>query len=304
MRNTHKAIIALIVANIIWGAASPIFKWSLQNIQPFTLAFLRFSFASFFLLPFMGNHIKIERKDFGKILGLSIAGVSLNIPLFFLGLKYTASINAPIIGSAAPIFIILISIPIFREKLNTKKLSGALLGLLGVCLLFLKPIMENGMDSNALGNIFLIAATLSAIVHIILTKEIMDKYHPLTITFYSFLIGAISFIPLFLYENSKSNFLTTLNFQGLTGIVFGTLLSSILGYYLFYWAVKKLSASDVSLFVYIDPIVAIIIAIPLLNEIPTPAYVLGAALVFLGIYFAEGHLPYHHYKKLDKHNEN
>lgn len=300
MSNSRKAILALIVANVIWGAASPIFKWSLENIQPFTLAFLRFSISSLILLPFAFNSLDIQKKDLLKLICLSIAGISLNIPLFFIGLKYTASINAPIIASAAPIFIILISIPIFREKLKLKKMFGAIVGLIGVCFLFLKPIMENGLDSNSVGNIFLIAATLSGIVHVILTKEMIEKYKANTMIFYSFLIGAITFLPLFVYENYKTSFITNLNIQGLTGILFGIFLSSIVGYYLFYWAIKKLPASEVSLFAYIDPVIAIVIAMPLLGEIPTLTYIFGASLVFLGIYIAEGHLPYQHYKKLVK----
>jgi len=304
MKNIHRAIIALIVANIIWGAASPIFKWSLQNIEPFTLAFIRFAIASIILLPFVIKNLKIEKKDILIIFGLSIVGIGVHIPLFLLGLKYTQSINAPIIGSSAPIFIILISIPIFREKLKIKKLLGALLGLFGVSFLFLKPIFQNGIDANALGNILLIAATFAGIAYIVLAKEIMEKYKVITVLFYTFLIGTLTLAPLFLYENSKNNFLATLNYQGIIGIVFGALLSSALAYYLFYWALKKLSASDVSLFTYIDPIIAILIAIPLLQEIPSFTYLVGTIFVFLGIYIAEGHLPYHHYKKLDRHSDN
>jgi drug/metabolite transporter (DMT)-like permease len=54
------AIIALIISNTIWGAASPIFKWSLQNVHPFTLAYLRFALAVFVLFPFVYKDLRLK----------------------------------------------------------------------------------------------------------------------------------------------------------------------------------------------------------------------------------------------------
>ena len=297
MTKSHKAILALIIANIIWGAASPIFKWSLENIQPFTLAFFRFAIGALIILPFAIKALKIEKKDLMSVIGLSIAGITLNIPFFFFGLKYTASINAPIITSASPIFIILLSIPILKEKPKKIKLAGALLGLLGIIVIFLKPIIEGGINLSIIGNLFLIVATFAAIAQTIITKIVIKNYSAVTISFWSFAIGALTFLPAFIYEVYYSNSLANINSKGIIGIVFGAVFCTVIAYYCFNWALKYLPASEVSLFSYLDPVVAIIIAIPLLGEIPTMTYIAGATLVFLGIYAAEGRLPYFHFKK-------
>ena len=63
LSRTQLAIIALIVANIIWGAAAPIFKWTLQEVQPFTFTFLRFFFSALVLLPFTIHRLKINAED-------------------------------------------------------------------------------------------------------------------------------------------------------------------------------------------------------------------------------------------------
>src|SRR3989344_9043080 len=102
----HLAIFALIIANIIWGAASPIFKWSLQDIQPFTLAFLRFFIGALLLLPFTLHNLHIQKRDWVKLSLLSLSGITINISFFFIAIQMTSSINAPIIASAAPVFII------------------------------------------------------------------------------------------------------------------------------------------------------------------------------------------------------
>lgn len=64
----NQAIIALIIANIIWGAASPIFKLALENIPPFTLAYIRFLGAALILAPFAFKSLNIDRKDYRRLI--------------------------------------------------------------------------------------------------------------------------------------------------------------------------------------------------------------------------------------------
>lgn len=294
----RQAILALILANLIWGAASPIFKWTLGNIEPFTLAFLRFGVAAVLLFPFALSSLKISRQDWGKLLALSLSGITFNISFFFWGLKLAPAINAPIIATAGPIFLILGSLFILKEKPKKKIIFGTLIGLFGVILIILRSLLEDGFNPAVLGNLFFVVATVGAVGHTILAKEIIPKYPPATITFWAFLIGAVTFLPLFLVEVQKFGFLTNLATPGITGLLFGIFLSSALAYFLYHWAIKYLWTQEVGVFAYLDPVVAVILAIPLLGEFPTPTYLLGATLVFLGIFVAEGRLPYHPIHKL------
>lgn len=290
----HKqAVLALILANIIWGAASPIFKWSLENVGTFTLAFLRFFLATLILLPFAYRNLKIRAEDFTKFVLLAFSGVTFNITFFFLGLKLAPSINAPIIATAGPIFLLIGSFFILKEKLRPKVILGTSVGLLGVILIIIRSIFENGVDLAVAGNFLLVLATFAAVIHVILTKKIVANYEAITVTVWQFSIGSLSFLPSFLIEIKKYGFLTNLQTPGIVGIVFGAVLSSALAYYLYHWAVKYLLAQEVGVFAYLDPIIAVVIAVPLLGEIPTPTYLLGALLVFSGIFIAEGRIPYH-----------
>src|SRR3990167_8951115 len=110
------AVIALIIANIIWGAAPPIFKWALQDIGPYSLAFIRFFLATIIIIPFSYKHLRVKKEDIAEVFLIGFLGVTLNIAFFFLGLKYAPSINASIIGSAGPIFLILFAFLFLREK--------------------------------------------------------------------------------------------------------------------------------------------------------------------------------------------
>lgn len=292
LKAKHSAVIALILANIIWGATSPIMKWALTDIHPLSLAFFRFSFATLVLLPFALKKLHFDPKDIYKLIGMAFFGFTINIGLFYIALTSTESINAPLIGSAAPIFVVIISIFFLHEKTKLKTIAGSILGLLGVLIVLIQPILEKGIDGSFNGNVLLILATLASIVHLFISKSLGKKYQPITIAFYSFLLASLSFIPFFLSDMHAYG-LPPLSLPTVGGILYGAVFSSGLAYYFYYYAEEFLMPSEVSLFNYIPPIVAIIIALPLLGESLTTMYLLGALLVFMGVYIAEADFHYH-----------
>lgn len=287
------AILGLIIANIIWGAASPIFKWSLQDIQPFTLAFLRFSIAALLFLPFVYKNIKIKKQDIPVFVIMGLLGITTHITLFFFGLRLTSSINAPIIASAGPVFLIFAGILFFKEHPSRRKIVGSILGFFGLVLIIIMPIVEKGFQSSFLGDSMLIVATLVNVWFVVEIKKKIPHYPTLTLVFWIFLFGSLGFLPFFALEVTQYGFLTDINMQGIVGLVFGIFFSSFAAYALFFLSIRYLMLLDVGIFTYLDPIVAIMIAVPLLHEIPTPIYVVGSLFVFLGIYIAEKRIPYH-----------
>lgn len=294
-------ILALIIANIIWGAASPIFKYSLLNIPPFTLAFIRFFFAVIILLPFIKNlRIKLSGKEWMELILGAIFGITVNITFFFWGLQRSESINAPIIASSGPVFLYFLSILFLKEKPQFKIFIGMVTALIGVILIIMAPILFDGKVfafGELQGNLFFLLATLSAVLHPLLQKNVITKVGALKVTLVSFFIGTLTFFP-FMLNELQSWSVTQLNIQGWTGIIFGVFLSSALAYYLYSYGISKIKMQEVGLFTYIDPVVAVLIAIPLLYEYPTIHFFIGSLLVFGGIYLAEGRIHWHPLHKL------
>ncbi|MGE5042050.1 MAG: DMT family transporter [Candidatus Levyibacteriota bacterium] len=290
---TRKAILALIIANIIWGAAPPIFKWALRDIHPFTLGILRFGIASLIYLPFALPKLYVKPKDFFKLILIGFFGIFVNIAFFFLGLPYAPSINASIIGSAGPIFIILATMYIVRHKVKRKIILGAYVGLLGVLVLIFVPLIRSGIQIAAVGNAFFIISVLGTVIQTMIARRMLKKYDSMPVTFWSFFIGTLFFVPFFINEVHTYGFLPNLGYQGIIGILFGTLLSSTIAYHLYYWSLKYLHATEVSVFVYMDPVIAILLAGPLLGEHPDFTFLIGSVLVFGGIFIAEGRLHWH-----------
>lgn len=289
-------ILALILANVIWGGASPIFKYALESIPPFTLAFIRFFFAGLIFLPFAGNNWKeLGFKDWVKVILVGFFGITVNISFFFLGLKKTESINAPVIASAGPVFIYLLSVLFLRERPKLRVLTGMLFALFGVLIIIFSPFLLDGKRfvlGEIEGNLFIFMAMLGTVFQTIVGRDILKKVNFVQVSIITFLLGSLTFLPFMPRELLTWN-LSQLDVKGMTGIIYGVLFSSAAAYTLFYYGVSKIKAQEVGLFTYIDPIVAVLIAIPLLGEYPSIHYFLGSLLVFGGIYFAEGRINYH-----------
>lgn len=294
----RKAVLALMMANIIWGAGSPIFKLALENLPPFTLAFIRFYFGAMLIFPLTRGNINIQRRDIGNLLLLSICGISINIAFFFLGLSFAPSINAPIIASSAPILLIIFSIISLHEKPSKKVLFGTLISLMGILIIIGRPSASGNGKMELVGNLFFLIATLGSVYWTIISKKIKGSYKVATISFWSFFIGTITFFPFFLYEYFKLNPFATIDYRGWLGIFVGIVFSSITAYSLYEFGLRKISASEIGLFTYIDPLAAAILAYFLLGEKITPLFLIGSVLVLGGIFIAEKRFHYHPLHKL------
>jgi drug/metabolite transporter (DMT)-like permease len=283
------AILALILTNIIWGASTPIYKWAMQDIQPYTLAFFRFFLAALALLPFTIHRLHVSHRDLLRLLLLAFIGFFVQISSLLFGLTLSSSINAPIISSAAPVFLIIASMLFLKERVKKRIFYGTVVSLLGVMIIILRPLYDRGLDGSIEGNILFVITTIALVMYTVLFKEFRFRYHITTTTFYLFAFAAIIFFPFFLWESTTYNVMQTLDLKGIFGIVFAAFLASVVGYLCYNFAMKYIRASETGVYLYIEPLVTAVIAVPLLGEKITFSFILGSLFVFLGIFLAERH---------------
>ncbi len=292
-------VLALIIANIIWGAASPIFKLSLENIPPFTLGFIRFFFAGLIFLPFgFMKWQSISWRQLGTILVGAFFATTVNIGFYFLALPKTASINAPVIGSSQPLFLYILAIILLKEKPHKRVLWGILIAFTGVLIIIFSPLLLDGeislssKETAMIGNLYLLIATSGALLNALIFKNILKVVNHIQVTTITFFSAALTFFFLMLPEQTGWTF-NQLDQRGWLGIIFGVFFSSAVAYSLFNYGMSKIDAQEVGIFSYIDPIIAVLLAIPLLNEYPTIFFFVGSVLVFGGIIIAEGRIHWH-----------
>jgi len=171
--------------------------------------------------------------------------------------------------------------------------------IVGILIIIFQPLLTTKIDGEILGNLLMLLATLGAVISTMAGRKFLTPNNAFGMTFWSMFIGTFTFLPFMLVEFWQNPaWMGSLGPRGITGIIYGAIFSSLIAYSVYNWALSKLPAYKTSVFIYIDPIVAILIAVPLLGEKITLPFVIGSVLVFLGILIAEKRLHYHPIHKL------
>ncbi|RJQ37474.1 hypothetical protein C4559_03590 [Candidatus Microgenomates bacterium] len=286
------AILALIISSVIWGSTSTVMKLTLKEVPIFSLAFIRFFLAALLLYPFVRKKLSIDRKDIPILVISAFLGVTLNISFFFWGLTQTSALNAGIIVTSSPIFLILIAHTFLKEKISKNLVVGAVMSMVGISIIISKDTLANGLNVFPFGDFLILAATLFFVFYEVISKGLFKKYNPLVVTFYSFAIGAMGFLPSLVVEFQREPYwIQNISTPAIFGIIYGILFSSLIAYSFWEWGLFKISASKAGFFFYLDPIASTITAVVILSEKVTTPFLIGAAFIFIGLFFAESH-PY------------
>ena len=265
-----------------------------------TLAFLRFSLASLFLAPFFlvqTKKIKINKIDLPKLIAVGVFSITLNISLFFEGIKRTSAIDASVLSLIIPILSVLAGWWFLKEKVYLVNLFGIGLGLLGTLTIIGIPQFITGSFSPQImiGNILILLAAISWVTGAIISKKVLNKYSSLVVTAIGFLVGSVSMIIPAGFEYIKNpGWVNDITILGLLGLTFITLLSSISAYFLFEWGLSKTSVIMSDLFQYLETIVAATLAVFILNEQISISFIAGALFIVLGAYLGTLSKEIHH----------
>lgn len=315
---------AIILAHSIWGVSFIIAKLTLQEIPPMTLAFFRFSLASLLMLPFLiisneppwtnfcklinfspkiktsakTNLDKMEgktenfilKKDIPRIVLVGILMVGLNIALFFTGLERTSVISASVLTLVIPVLSVILGWSILREKIYVVNIFGVLAGLFGALAVLgvpLIPINAGFSTEEMVGNFLIILSSVSWVVGALFSKQLLQKYSTLSITFMVFAIGALIFLIPAVNEYLQNPLWSQqVTFLGLFGIAYLVLASSISAYFLFQWGLDQLGVTKADFFQYLEPLIAIGLGIMFLGETIRFSFVIGTILIVLGVYWS------------------
>jgi drug/metabolite transporter (DMT)-like permease len=237
----------------------------------------------FWLLGFFVVKEKTDRKDIPKFALLAVFGVIINQLLFIKGLSLTSPISAAIMMITTPILVLLIAGLLIRERITRTKLSGVFIGFAGAAMLMVTSRHSAVRSDNAFGDILIFINALSWGTYLVLVKPFMKKYHTITILRWIFLFGLVVIFPIGYKDLSevKWELFTTDIWLYTAFIVIGT---TFLAYLLNVYALKELSPSVVSAYIYLQPFLAAAIALAVGSDKPDWMKVVSAALIFTGVY--------------------
>ncbi len=235
---------------------------------------------------------KIDWKKHGGLIVLcSLFGVAANMLMFFKGLEITTPINGAVLMLATPIFVLILNTFIFKQNLTLLQVIGIITACAGAVLLMLGR--QFTFSSTTLpGDLLIIFNAISYAIYLVLVKKLLVHYHTLTVSKYTFLIGFILILPFGLPELMHANF--NMPPSIIVEIVFIILFTTFITYLLNAWAINKVGPTLVGAYIYLQPILATIIAIILQKDILSLQKVVAALLIFAGVYITS--LKYKWYK--------
>lgn len=286
MNNALKAHISLFAAQVIYALNYSIAKDLMPaHISPFALVFLRISGACilFWVLSIFTKQEKLEKGDLKKMAILAIFGVFINQVFFIYGLSLTKPINSAIIMISNPIMVIVFTLIVLKEKITVLKVSGLGLGLIGaLSLMLFKGNFEFGSETIS-GDVLTLINATSWAVFVVMVKPYMQKYHTVTVMKWIFLFGLMYMTPLGIYDIQNVNW-SAMTSDIWLAISFVVVATTFLAYLLNTYALKALSPSVVSMYIYTQPFLATIFAVILGKDTLTPIKFLAAVFIILGVY--------------------
>ena len=262
----------VIIAATIWGSGGAFVKY--LNLPPTTITFFRLAVPTLFLFIFVAiKKMKIVKKD-NKLMLFASSLNAIRMFFFFLAFTYTSISNAVIILYTWPIFVTTFSVIFLKEKIKRRNVLLLLLAFIGIIFVYFnKELSFANRDFLGMTSM-LLSASIYSLTLVIYKKE-SQKYTKLETIFYQNLVGSLIFLP-FLFINQPLPTIT----QTTVAIVYAILIG-LVGYGLFFSALKKIKASTVSHLSYFEVLSGVLFGIFLFQEILTWNIVVGGLLIII-----------------------
>lgn len=285
---SDRSIVYLVVFSaVIIGGAAPVFaKIALKETSPAFFTFLRALAASIVLLPFLIKYrLKFNRNLIKAVMvSLFLTG---NFVMFAFGVRLTTASISQILYVIAPVIIAGLSYFILKEKINSKKSLGIILGFVGVIMIVLLPVFESSpFSGNLLGNLLILLAVLSFSLYSVLSKKLHVNFSPIQIVLiFSFTtLAAMTPFALIEFAVEKTEIFRISPIAIFSIFYVGAIMT--VGYYtLHQYAIKHGSPLAASTILYLQPAATVAWAAILLGEKLTVGIILGGLIAFLGTYF-------------------
>ena len=265
-------------------------RGGVEYVPPLSLAFWRWLTVFLILLPFFLGEILEKKKDINKefwklfFLGLMGCGVCGAFP-FIAGMSTTMA-NMGIIYTSSPIFIIILSVMFFKDKINLSRIIGLLSCLIGVMTIISKGDIKLLLNFKfTSGDLWMVGAAVGWAIYSIYLLNWKSNFSLMARFTLIALFGALSLLPFYIIEELYY-FNTIFNSNFIFWILFAAISPGIIAFTLYTRVQKYVGASLAGFTLYIFSIYTAIYGILLFDEVLLNFHYIGAAFVFIGVYLA------------------
>jgi len=281
-------LLALMLA--FWSFNYVVGKVALREFPPLLLAGLRTAIAGLIMLPIYLFRQPARQRDLWKwrefrtLALLGLCGVVVNQMFFVLGLARTSVAHAAIVIALTPMLVLIMAVGVGQEHLKWRQTAGMAIALAGVVVLQLGK--KSGTAATLFGDFLIFLAALTFAIFTVAGKTVTKRYGPVTVNTFAYVGGGVLLLPLTVWEGSQTA-LPDISALAWLSVLYMAAFASVLDYLIYYYALTYAPASRVSAMSYLQPLLATLMAIPILHEPVTTPLVAGGALVLAGVYVTE-----------------
>jgi drug/metabolite transporter (DMT)-like permease len=286
-RQRFLAMVLLSLVAIIWGGSFIAARVALRELSPVTLATIRFLLAGAIFVPLL---IAVPRyrapwRSIPKLAAFGLLAVTFYFIFQYNGVARTSASLSAIVITLSPLVVVLMSALFLHERLNRSQTAGIVLATAGALHLVARGSVEVGGSDYWLGVLFLVLNVLAWGLYNILGKRALESQHPMTLTAYMTILGAICLLPFSAAEGGLAS-LGAASSGVWLAIAYLVVFCSVIAYVAYNYALRILPASQAGVFQFLNPVAASLLAQLLLDEPLTPVTALGGLMAIAGVYLA------------------
>ena len=279
----------LLTVIVIWASNFPIAKWGLREIEPLLFNAIRYTVATALLLVLYfsrSSWAPVQMSDWPKIIGIGFLANVVYQMAFIFGLNLTTAGNSAVLLSTAPLWTLLISARLHKEKIRPMMWGGMMTSFIGVLMIIIGSGKKLEIGSSALfGDLITLGAAFLWGLNTNLQKTLLTRYSPLQLTLAMITVGALglslSALPSAMEFNWRS-----VDWTYYAAAVASGALSIAIANVGWSAGVKRLGPSRTANFGNLVPVLAFLISYLVLDENVLLIQVVGAAVTIGGVWLA------------------
>lgn len=275
------------LAIVLWGISFVATRLALREVEPVTLIFTRFALGVALLLTVLAARrvpLLPPRSTWPALATMGFVGIFVHQLLQSYALTLTTAVRTGWLIGIIPIWSALLAAIFLRERFGVGKIAGLALGFLGAALVVTRGRFEPGLLAlpSTRGDLLILVSTVTWAVYTVLGHDTIRRLGSLRATAGAMLAGWLMLSPWFLGAGGWRELAHVSN-VGWAAILFLGIGCSGLAYWFWYGALERVETSRVAAFLYLEPLVTVAAAVPLLGERVDWSTVAGGAVVLTGV---------------------
>lgn len=291
MKMMNKQLLGHILAcgtQIMWGATFVSTKVLLNYFQPVEILFIRMLLAVIALFVIDPHPLRLgDRRRELAFAGAGLTGLVLYFLLENTALTMTYASNVGIIVACAPFFVAVMVGIFFKEKQGKNFYIGFVIAIAGVIMVSVSG--KQSFHLNPFGDFLAFLAMISWGAYSAIVKKISEWDYPIVaVTRRIYFYGVLLLLPVLLYEEDGWNLSAFREPTVIANLLFLGLCASALGFFLWNLATGWIGAVKTSLYIYVSPIVTVVLSMFVLHEKMTVFSVIGSVCILIGLMISQG----------------